>query len=116
MIGTMNPALQAHTHFGDRFDEVVAWYMLNGYVYAGEDLFVLAQKHNKNALIERKEIKELDILDCWYIQYVSGEMVRLFDIVPEEKEWVVFERWGKSSRKAVEFNKIKQRICYGRTR
>jgi hypothetical protein len=110
-----NPVIQAHTHFGVDFDEVIAWYMLNGYIYSGDDLFVLACKHNKDAVIRDREIKELDKLDCWYIQYASGDLKRLFELVPEEKEWVVFERWGKNNKKAFKFDKIKLRICHGST-
>lgn len=112
----MRPALQAFTHFGSKFDETVAWYLLNGYFYSGPELFVLACKHSRDALIENREINKLDNLDCWYIQYVSGEIKRLFDLIPEEKEWVVFERWGRTDRKAFKFDRIKQRICYGITR
>lgn len=116
MIGTMNPAIQASTHYGDRFEEILAWYMLNGYVYSSPEVFIMACEHNKDALIADIEIKKLDKLDTWYIQYVAGDIKRIFDVCPFEKEFVVFERWGRSRRKVVEFNRIKQRICYGRTR
>lgn len=106
--------MQARTHYGDRFDEIIAHYMLNGYVYIGPELVVLAQEHSKSQLMQ--ESKKLDKLDAWYIQYVAGDMKRLFEIIPDRKEWVVFERWGNRERKAYKLDKLQRRICHGLTR
>lgn len=116
MSGTMNPAIQASIHYGAKFDEIIAWYMLNGYVYSSPEVFVMACEHSKEALIEDREIKKLDKLDSWYIQYVAGEVKKIFDVCPFEKEWVIFERWGKSKRKVIQFSRIKQRFTNGRTK
>lgn len=112
----MYPILVADTHYGDKFDEIVAWYMLNGYVYSSPEVFIMACEHSKEALMANREINNLDKLNSWYIQYIAGDISRVFDICPHPKEWIVFERWGKGKRKAVKFDRIQQRICYGRTR
>jgi len=41
--------LEMTSRYGcDQFDEVVAWYMLYGYVYIGDDALIFAQKRNKD--------------------------------------------------------------------
>ncbi len=97
----------------NRFDEVVAWYMDNGYVYIGPDAVILAQVCSKSSLLN--EQKGLDRDDCWYVQYAAGQISRIFDMCPEPLEWVVFERWGNNKRKAYKFNRL-ERYFNGRTR
>lgn len=104
---------KARAYFGKDFHRVLEWYLEFGYVYSGKELFVLACIHNKEQILSRKPNKELDKLDCWYIQYVSGDIKRLFEIVPEEKEWAIFERAGKKP-KIYKTADIKRRFNYGK--
>lgn len=107
--------MKARSHFGcDRFDEVLAWYMLHGYLYIGPDAVILAQVHSKSSLLN--EQKGLDKNDAWYIQYATGNIKRFFEVCPFPLEWVVFERRFKEGRRAYKFDKLKQRLHYGRTR
>ena len=108
-----NHLAEAKAFFGKEFDRVLAWYLEYGYVYSGKELFVLACIHNKNQVLERKPNKELDKLDCWYVQYVAGDIKRLFEIVPEEKEWAIFEREGKKPS-VYKTADIKRRVNYGK--
>jgi hypothetical protein len=96
------------SHFGrERFDEVVAWYMMNGYVYFGDDAIILAQKCNKSSMCSKNnEQKELDKDDAWYVQYAAGQINRFFELCPEPLEWVVFERWGKKDKKAFKYDRM----------
>jgi len=102
----------AKAYFGADFDRVLAWYLEFGYVYSGKEIFVLACIHNKNSILERKLNNVLDFCDCWYIQYVSGDIKRLFEIMPEEKEWAVFERINKNP-KVYKTSDLKRIINYG---
>lgn len=86
---------KAKAYFGKDFNDRVAWYLEHGAVYSDERLFVLACIHSKDGLMSGKENKKLDKRDCWYIQYASGDIKRLFEIMPEEKQWAVFDRRGK---------------------
>lgn len=104
------PYQQAMTHFGDEFSNVMQWYLEWGYVYIGPDLFLLACAHDKDHLINVK--KSVDICDCWCIQYAYGNIKRIFEVCPFEKEWVVFKRLGSDKYRVYNFKKMKRRI-YG---
>jgi hypothetical protein len=104
--------MKARSHYGcARFDEVVAWYMLHGYVYIGPDAVILAQPQNKATLFDSDNC--LDKIDCWYIQYASGNRKRFFEICPYPLEWVVFEKNGEHKRRAHKFDKLRERLRYG---
>ena len=53
---------KARAFFGDKFDELFAWYLENGVVYNDDTLFVMAVKHNKNRLMQRNHKNVLDIV------------------------------------------------------
>jgi hypothetical protein len=103
-------SLQARVFFGAEFDEIVGWYMENGVIYSDQTLFVMACKHNRNLLLERNVEKDLDIYDAWYIQYVSGSIKRLFEIMPEELEWVIFERHEGEAPRCYKLNRIRKKL------
>jgi len=109
--------LEMTSRYGcDQFDEVVAWYMLYGYVYIGDDALIFAQKRNKDSLCSKQnEHNMLDKDNCWYVQYAAGEINRFFEICPEPLEWVVFERWGNKKRKSFKYKRL-ERYFNGRTR
>lgn len=101
----MTPIERTILALGNDFEEVFRYYLDHGYIYIGPDLFVMAE--------ERKSKKELDISDIWYIQYACGNIKRIFDICPSEKEYVQFERMDDKPR-TYSFKKLKERFN-GRT-
>ena len=107
----------ARTRFGEDFQSLLDWYLENGFVYSGKELFVLACMHNKDAVLKRKVEIELDKVDCWYVQYAVGDLKRLFEIMPEHKEFVVFEREGINRKpKVYRTDQLQRRLCYGKGR
>jgi len=91
----MTPIETAKDFFGDVFYELVDYYFENGYAYCGPDAFALAMPHNIDTLMELNLNKKLDKRDCWLVQYVSGDINRLLDLLsnlPFEYEHIVFER------------------------
>ena len=92
----------------------MAYYLINGVVYSDDKVFVMAMLHNKNQLL-KKEKKELDKLDCWYVHYAAGDISRLFEIAPYEMEWAIFERGENKPLKCYKLDRIR-RLIYGRRR
>lgn len=90
------------------------YYLTNGIVYSDDRVFVMAIMHNKEALL-KKEKKELDKLDSWYVHYAAGDISRLFEIAPYEMEWAIFERGEDKPLKCYNLNRIR-RLIYGRRR
>ena len=101
---------QAQAFFGDKFDAVFSWYLENGVVYSDSKLFVMACKHNRDMLLERNVEKVLDFEDSWYIQYVSGDLKRLFEIMPEEMEWAIFERHLNEKPRCYKLSRIRRKL------
>jgi len=89
------PIDQAKECYGSNFFEIVDDLMERGYVYSGADAFAMAMPHSRAVLMEPNLNKDLDKCDCWFIQYVSGDIKRLLDILdnlPLKFEWIVFNR------------------------
>jgi hypothetical protein len=101
---------RAMEYFGTGWDDILDWYLKNGVVYSDDTLFVLAIKHNKKRLLERNYEKELDKCDSWYIQYVAGDLRRLFEIMPEKMEWAVFERHEGEPPRCYKLDRIRKKL------
>ena len=89
------PVDQAREWFGGSFHELCDYYFDNGYLYSGADAFAMAMPHSKASLMEQDINKELDKCDCWYVQYVAGDLKRLLEqlnSLPFDFEWIVFNR------------------------
>jgi hypothetical protein len=100
----------AKAYFGEGFDEMLGWYLENGVVYSDPTLFVMAIRLNKGDAMERKTTKDLDKLDAWYVQYASGNIKRLFQIMPEELEWAIFERHEGEKPRCYNLNRIRRKL------
>ena len=101
---------EAKAYFGEGFDEMLAFYLENGVVYSDSELFVLGIRLNKDDALERKTTKDLDKLDAWYVQYASGNIKRLFQIMPEELEWAIFERHEGEAPRCYNLNRIRRKL------
>jgi hypothetical protein len=91
----MNPAEQALELFGESFYQLMDYYLQNGYIYSGADAFALAMPHNKDSLLGLNPNNKVDKCDCWFIQYVAGDMGRLLQLLDQltfKPEWIIFER------------------------
>jgi hypothetical protein len=108
MVGKMKR--RAEVFFGDKFEEVLLWYLEYGVVYSDNSLFVMACKHNKEMLLEKNIEKVLDKVDSWYVQYVAGDIKRLFEIMPEEMEWAIFERHEHEPPRCYNLKRIRKKL------
>ncbi len=118
----ISATMQAREHLKGHYDRLVAHYMVHGYIYFGNDAVIMAKPMNKLGLMEEFDDsdenlvkKELDKDDCWYVQYASGQINRFFEVCPFPLEWIVFERWGTTRRRAYKFDRIARKYN-GRTR
>ena len=107
----LTPLQDAKAFFGEvRFDEMLAFYFKNGVVYSDKELFVLGIMLNKEDALARKTTNNLDKLDAWYVQYASGNIKRLFQIMPEEMEWAIFERHEGEKPRCYNLNRIRRKL------
>ena len=87
----MKPVMKAKEMaeaWGDDFDEQLRFHLNNGWVYSGEDCFVMATVED---LIEIQSKKRLT-KRAWYIYVYVGNLRRVLDLIPFRLEYVAFRR------------------------
>jgi len=114
------PYEEAKWCFGEFFDAEVEYYMQNGFVYSGSDAFAMAIPHSSSSLMGQNLNKEIDMCDCWFVQFVSGRLdrlIQLLDGLPYDFDKIVFERDDEDIRfseehryKCYDLSRLRERI------
>jgi hypothetical protein len=89
----MKPVFTAKKMFeghDERFIDVLDDHLTSGWVYSGDDCFVMA-KTISSTLLESCLNKPLDT-DMWFIYIYAGNLKRVLELIPFEKEYVGFRR------------------------
>jgi len=68
------PIQKAKDRYGKHLEELILHYSTNGLAYSDNQVFLLAQLHNKNLLENENSSKDVDKLDCWYVHYATGNL------------------------------------------
>lgn len=68
----------------------------DGVVISTKEVFVIGYP-TYSSWVLKKEIKELDILDSWYIWLLAGNATPLFSLV-QPKKYITFERFDNKYR------------------
>ena len=66
-------------------------YLADGWVYSGDDCFVMASVESSKDLTRQNLNKALD-RDTWFIYVYTGNLRRVLDLIPFEKRYVAFRR------------------------
>ena len=102
---------KAKNHYGKDFEEIFDYYLKNGIVYSDDKTFVMAMYHNKDVLLGKKQLNKLDRCDCYFVHYFTGNLKRLFALMPVELEYAVFERFD-GKLKVYNLERLRRKI-YG---
>ena len=89
----MRPVFEAKRMFethDERFIDVLDDHLTNGWVYSGEDAFVMASEKSKDRLL-RRDINTLDT-DTWFVYIYVGNLERVLRLIPFQKKFVAFRR------------------------
>ena len=101
--------------YGDEFDEQLRFHLNKGWVYSGEDCFVMATieplmeldlnseellRHNLNKTLDKK---------IWYIYVYVGSLKRVLELIPFDLGYVAFRRDG-GKVKLYDMKKLIRRI------
>jgi len=62
-----------------------------GWVYSGEDAFVLATEEASEDLLTSNLNKDVDI-DTWYVYLYSGSLKRVLELIPHKNKFIAFRR------------------------
>lgn len=66
-------------------------YLTDGWVYSGEECFVMAKVASRESLFELNLNKGLD-KDTWFVYAFVGNMKRLMEIIPFRLKYIAFCR------------------------
>jgi hypothetical protein len=79
-----------------------------GWVYSGEDAFILATEESSADLTGLNLNKDVDI-DTWYVYLYAGNLKRVLELIPYENKYVAFRR-NNGTIKIYETKKLLSRI------
>ena len=75
----------------ENFIDELSQHLYEGWVYSGEDCFVMATLENSESLLRQNPIKGLD-LDTWYVYLYAGDLKRVLTLIPFGKKYIAFRR------------------------
>ena len=79
-----------------------------GWVYSGDDCFVMATEEDSTSLMELSLNKTLDT-DTWYVYLYAGDLKRVLTLMPFSKKYIAFRR-NNGRIKLYEAEKLLRRI------
>lgn len=99
----MTPAHHASAFYGETFAEVVAAHMLNGYVLAGPDFFLMGRAVplgvEDSQLLDFNKTFHVEQCDAWFVAYFAGNLAAGLRHIPRPLPWVIFARDNGSLRR-----------------
>ena len=111
MGGCMSPFDQAKQwcmEHGEHFYDELDLHLACGWVYSGEDAFVMATLEDSNELTGLSLNKTLDT-DVWYVYLYAGDLKRVLSLMPFDKKYIAFRR-NNGRIKLYEAEKLLRRI------
>ena len=90
------------------FQEALDQHLTNGWVYSGDDAFIMATTENHSQLLEKDSQICVD-KDTWYIYGYVGNLRRVLGLVPFKLKFVAFRR-NNGAMKLYEMNKLLQKM------
>ena len=106
----MKPVFLAKEMFEEheeRFIDVLDDHLANGWVYSGDDAFVMA-KTVPLSLLRPDLNKDLDS-KAWFVYIYTGDLGRVLDLIPFQTEFVAFRR-NNSAFKIYNMKRFIERI------
>ena len=90
----MRPIVKAKFWCDDNnadFEDEIWTHLAMGWVYSGDDAFVIATEEQHDDLLGFGLNKDLDT-DTWFVYLYAGDLRRVLELIPHQKEWVAFRR------------------------
>ena len=90
----MKPVITAKLWCDDHkedFEEELWYHLQEGWVYSGDDCFLMATLETRACLLRQSIDKTLDT-DTWFVYVYAGSLKRVLDLIPFPKKYVAFRR------------------------
>ena len=84
----INEAVELIQSYGDDFDDKFRFHLNNGWVYSGDDCFVMATVEELNEIESKKRLTG----KTWFVYVYVGSLKRVLDLIPFQLEYVAFRR------------------------
>ena len=107
----MRHVLTAKAMFNDyeeRFIDVLDRHLAEGWVYSGDDAFVMATEENRESLLQQSLNKDLDV-DTWFVYVYVGSLKRVLELIPHPRKYVAFRR-NNGPLKVYELDKLLRKL------
>jgi hypothetical protein len=79
------------------FTTYLDWHSKHGFVFITPDFFCMGRHVRRDApvadICEPTHLFTKEESDCWYVHAASGDMRKMWSILPWELPWIAFERW-----------------------
>ena len=91
------------------FDEDFCHYLATGWVYSGNDAFIMGKpitKRYAGFVLDPKFIYKQDEWDCWFVSLAAGGLNRFQEVAPFKLPYICWHRRSDSKMKFWEWNKF----------
>lgn len=92
---------------GDTFEQLLAEYFKNGYVYSSPSCFLLLRPVFWDGV---DVFTEADKPNAWFVHLAAGNMIDMFKACPFPLEHLVFQRHGQDRYRAYSFNSLHSKL------
>ena len=90
------------------FIETLDEHLTNGWVYSGDDAFIMASVESHSQLLEKDSQICVD-KDTWFVYFYVGSLRRVLGLVPFKLKFVAFRR-NNGAIKLYEMDKLLQKM------
>jgi hypothetical protein len=110
------PITDAVKEYGRLFEQQLGNYLIHGYVYSGDDAFIMARP------IEKKHADKFDDFnfkhqkpDCWFVFYASGrnKIKRFQELAPYKLKYVAWHRLFGDTLKIYDWHYFRRKTIHG---
>ncbi len=91
----------------ESIESLIADYLNCGVVYSSDRGFMLVRRCKWNGQFPDFYA---DKKDAWFVQIASGDLAYLFDRLPQQLDWVVFQRHGMQRFKAYNSSNLHKKL------
>lgn len=81
-------AVELFERFGEDFDTQMRFHLNNGWVYSGDECFVMASVEDLNEIKSKKHLTG----KAWFVYVYIGNLKRALNLIPFQLEYVAFRR------------------------
>lgn len=75
------------------FAALVAGYLASGFVYSGDDAFILAMPRGE---------------DTWFVHLAAGRVSRFQELAPQPRPWIAWHRRGERKLRRYSWERFKR--------